>query len=136
MAEYRLHRHIEVIVLRRTGADIDEQFRRQDKEAFGLHQVIPCLLGLLVRQLGIVKIRVACRDFVRVNVVCQILGNIAVEHDAQNVGFEIPAIHTPAQVISNRPYCAVKFFAFLLFFVIRHRDSSKFQVHFLTLCIL
>ena len=126
VAENGLHRHVEVVVLRRTGTDIDEQFRRQDKEAFGLHQVIPCLLGLLVRQLGIVKIRVACRDFVRVDVVRQVLGNIAVEHNAQNVGFEIPAIHTPAQVVRNRPYCAVKFFAFLLFFVIRHRDSSKF----------
>ena len=136
MTEDGLHRHVEVVVLRRTGTNIDEQFRRQDKEAFGLHQVLPRLLGLLVRQLGIVKIRVACRDFVRVNVVCQVLGNIAVEHDAQNVGFEIPAIHAPAQVVRNRPYCAVKFFAFLLFFIIRHRDSSKFQVHFLTLCIL
>ena len=136
MTEDGLHRHVEVIVLRCTGTDIDEQFRRQDKEAFGLHQVIPRLLGLLVRQLGIVKIRVACRDFVRVDVVRQVLGNIAVEHNAQNVGFEIPAIHAPAQVVRNRPYCAVKFFAFLLFFVIRHCDSSKFQVHFLTLCIL
>lgn len=85
---------------------------------------------------GIVKICVSCCDFVRVDVVRQVLGNIAVEHNAQNVGFEIPAIHAPAQVVRNRPYCAVKFFAFLLFFIIRHRDSSKFQVHFLTLCIL
>ena len=136
MAEDCLHRHVEVIVPRRTGANIDEQFIRQDKETSGLHQVIPRLLGLLVRQLGIVKIRVACRDFVRVDVVRQVLGNIAVQHDAQHIGFEIPAIHAPAQVVSNRPYCAVKFFAFLLFFVIRHCDSSKFQVHFLTLCIL
>ena len=89
MTEDGLHRHIEVVVLRRTGTDIDEQFRRQDKEAFGLHQVLPRLLCLLVRQLGIVKIRVARCDFVRVDVVCQVLGNIAVEHDAQNVGFEV-----------------------------------------------
>ena len=136
MTEDGLHRHVKVIILRRTGAYIDEQFRRQNKETFGLHQVIPRLLGLRVRQFGIIKIRVACRDFVRVDVVGQVLGNIAVEHDAQNVGFEIPAVHAPAQVIGNGPYSAVKFFAFLLFFVVRHRDSSKFQVHFLTLCIL
>ena len=105
---------------------IAEQLARQDEKALCLHQILARRLGVLVAQSRVVKISVACLVLAVVDVASEILGNVAVEHHAEDVLLEVPAVYRPAQVVRDAPYRLVKLLALLLFSDICHVNAPVF----------
>jgi len=97
-------RLIEARILRRPGPHILKELAGQNEEALLIHQLLAQLLGLLIRHLGIGK----AGRHVAMDVLHQVLRDVAVEQHPQDVLLEIPAIHAATQVVSNLPYRAVQ----------------------------
>ena len=113
-------RHVQVFIALGLGAHILEQLRRQDEKALGFHQICPRFLGFGVGELGVVKISIARRNLVGVDIAGQVFGYVAIEHDAQNIGLEVPAVDAASQIIGNGPNGAVELVPLLLFLVVSH----------------
>ena len=94
---------VEIFVRRRVSPHILEQFTRQDKEPLLVDNIHTLRLCLRVGQCSIVKCRIPCLTRLVVEVVRQLLRDIAIEECAKHVLLEIPAIHTSSQVIRNLP---------------------------------
>ena len=120
VTENRLQRLVQVLVPSRPGADVAEQLAGQDEEALFLHQPLPGLLGLLVGQLGVVKIGIPGLDLAGVDVIAEVFRDVAVEHGAQHVVLEIPAVHRAPQLIRDGPDRPVQLVPLLLFPDISH----------------
>ena len=93
MVEYPFQRFVQVVVLIRTGKDITEQFRRQDEKALYLYQILTGRLCIGVGHLGIIKVLVPGGVFAFVDIGSEVLRNVAVEHRAEHIRFEIPLRH-------------------------------------------
>ena len=120
VTEDRLQRLVQVLVPSRPGADVAEQLTGQDEEALFLHQPLPGLLSLLVGQLGVVKVGITGLDLAGVDVIAEVFRDVAVEHGAQHVVLEIPAVHRAPQLIRDGPDRPVQLVPLLLFPDISH----------------
>lgn len=136
MAVDGLQRFVEVFVQRCALADVGKQLAGQDEKSFCFDQVCPSLLRISVRQGGVVECGVTGLALALVDVVGEVLGNVAVKQHSQNVLLEVPAVHAAPQVVGDAPYGAVKLLALLLFSVIRHGmpllviSTNKFLISF------
>ena len=92
-AESILKGDIEVLVVLGTTAHIAEQLAWEDKEALFLYQSRTCKLCLRIRKQRIIEIGIARLVFALVDIVSEVLADIAIEHDAQHILFEVPAVH-------------------------------------------
>ena len=120
MAKNGLQRFVEVFIRLTAGKDIAEQFARQDEKALFLHQALPRRFRLRIGHFGIVKAVIARLDLAFAYVICKVFGYVTIEHRTEDVIFEVPSVHGTAQLVSNRPYRAVKLVPFLFFLCINH----------------
>ena len=93
MVEYPLQRFVQVVILIRTSKDIAEQLRRQDEKALFRHQPFSGRLRTSVGHLGVIKVLVPGGVFALVDIGSEVLRNVAVEHRAQHIRFEVPLRH-------------------------------------------
>ena len=120
VTEDRLQRLVQVLVPGCPDANVAEQLTGQDEEALFLHQTLPGLLSLLVGQLGVVKVGISGLDLAGVDVVAEVFRDIAVEHGAQHIVLEIPAVYRAPQLIRDGPDRPVELVPLLLFPDISH----------------
>ena len=111
---------IEVLVVLCTTAHIAEKLAWEDKEALFLYQSRTCELCLRIRKQRIIEIGIARLVFALVDIVSEVLADIAIEHDAQHILFEVPAVHATSQVVGNAPDGFVELLALLVFDFIGH----------------
>lgn len=109
---------VEVRVVRGVLADVVEQFRRQDVEAFFFDCLCAPELGFGVGELCVVEVCVAGLVFAVVDVGGEVFGDEPVEEHAQDVGLEVPAVDGAAEVVGDAPDRLVEFGA-LVFFAVR-----------------
>ena len=95
-AESILQRDIEVGIVLGTTAHIAEELAGQDKEPLCLNQVCARCLRIRIGQGCIVERGVARLVFALVNIIGEVLADIAVEHDTQYILLEIPSVHAAA----------------------------------------
>ena len=103
VAEDPLQGLVEVLVVLRPRADVDEQVAGQDVEALLRHRLRPTVLSLRVGQVGVVEVRVAGLALLLVEVRRQVLGDEAVEQHAEHVALEVPAVDAAAQIVGDAP---------------------------------
>ena len=121
---------VEVVVVVGACANVLEEFGRKNEESFLLDEALACRFRIFVGHLGVAKVLVPGGDFAFVDVVRDILGYVAIEHRAENIVLEVPAVYRAAQFIRDRPDGAMEFVALLCFFVIRCHGSPPFQFSF------
>lgn len=122
MGKDTLQSLVEIFVLVRTGEDIAEQLRGQNKETLFLHQTLAGGLCFCIRHLSVIKVGVSRRVFACVYVSGKILRNIAVEHSTKDIGLKIPLGHMTSvnEIGRDFIYGAEQFFPLLVFFQISH----------------
>ena len=128
MVEYPLQCFVQIFVMICSFVHITKQLRRENEKAFFFNQSLTGFLCFLICHFRIIKIRASGILFSGIDVIGQIFGDISVKHRAQDIVFEIPAVHGAAQFICNGPYCSVKLVPFLLFFGINHCFRSPFHL--------
>ena len=93
VVEHTLQRLVQVVILIGTGENIAEQLRGQNEKALFLHQSLTGSLRLGVRHFGVVEIGISGSVLALIDIGREVLGNIAVEHRAEHIRFEIPLRH-------------------------------------------
>ena len=121
VAKDRLQRLVQVFILGRSGPNVAEQLRGQHEKALFRDQPLPGLFRLRVREPSVVKAVVPGGDLPGVDVLCQILRDVAVEHGAEHIALEVPAVHAAPQLIGDGPDCPVELLALLLFPDVCHK---------------
>ena len=131
MVEYTLQRLVQVVVLVRPGEDIAEQFGGQNEEALFLHQSLTGSLRLGVGHLGVVKVFVPGGVLALVDIGSEVLRNIAVEHRAQHIRFEVPLRHMTCvdKVGGDFIDAAEQFVPLLIFLYLCHLRHSFWAIH-------
>ena len=131
MVEHTLQRLVQVVVLVRPGEDIAEQFGGQNEKALFLHQSLTGSLRLGVGQLGVVKVLVPGGVLALIDIGGEVLRNIAVEHRAQHIRFEVPLCHMTCvdKVGGDFIDAAEQFVPFLVFLYLCHLRYSLSASH-------
>ena len=131
VVEYPLQRFVQVVVLVRPGEDIAEQFGGQNEEALFLHQSLTGSLRLSVRHFGVVKGLVPGGVLALVDIGGEVLRNIAVEHRAQHIRFEVPLCHMTCvnKVGGDFIDTAEQLVPLLSFLYISHAIYSFWAIH-------
>ena len=93
VVEHTLQRLVQVVVLVRPGEDITEQLGGQNEEALFLHQSLTGGFRLGVRHFSVVEICISGSVLALIDIGSEVFGNIAVEHCAEHIRFEIPLRH-------------------------------------------
>ena len=122
-------RLVEVLVAICAREDAREELARRDEIAFFRHEVCPRALGLRVIERGIVEVRRAALALALVDVVGEVLRDIAIEEHPEHILLEIPAIDAPAQVVRDLPDRPMELRA-LLFFRRIHSHASLVLIAF------
>ena len=94
---------VELGVLLGRFGDVLEELGGEDEVALELNQVLADALRLLVGEVGVGEIGVAGSALVLVDVFRQVLGDEAVEQEAQDICLEIPAVHGAADLVGDFP---------------------------------
>ena len=80
MRKYFFQCLVQISIFGRIGADIFKKFAGQDKKSFFLHQPFTGFFCFLIGETGIIEVRVSGFKLTFVNIVGQVLRNIAIEH--------------------------------------------------------
>ena len=99
---------VELRVPVRCLGDIREQLRGQDEVAHILEKIGASRLGIIVGKLGIGEGGVARLVLAGIDVLGKVLGNEAVEQEAEDIRLEVPAVHRAAHFVCNSPDGLVK----------------------------
>ena len=118
---------VEALVGLRPCEDVLKELARRDEEAEDLDDVVLLRHRLIIGEGGIVKLCIPRLTLLRVEVVGQFLRDITVEERAEDVLFEVPAVHTAAQVVRDLPDGAVQLCP-LYFFLVVHGLSSVCRI--------
>ena len=131
VVEHTLQRLVQVVVLVRPGEEIAEQFGGQDEKALFLHQPFSGRLRIGVRHFGVVKVLVPGGVLALVDIGGEVLRNIAVEHRAQHIRFEVPLCHMTCvnKVSGDFIYAAEQLVPFLIFLYLCHLSHSFWAIH-------
>ena len=129
VVKYLFQRFIEIFIRRRTFSHIGKKLARQDEVPLLLHEILTLRLRLFIGQCGIVKRRLPRLLRLTIEVVRQLLRDVAIKERAQNILFEIPAIHRAAQIVRNLPDRPMQLRA-LHFLLIVHRIASVVSMLF------
>ena len=112
------------VVLMSTGADVGifgtpgrEQVERAEQ----------ALERIGIGHLGIIKIGIASFLLTRIDVVGQVLGDIAIKHGSENIVLKIPAVNGTTKFISDCPYRTMQLVTLLFFLCINHGFPSPFR---------
>ena len=123
VVKHLFQRFIEVFIRQRSLAHIGKKLARQDEVPLLLYEILALRLRLFIGQCSIVKRRIPRRMRLTVEVVRQLLRDIAIKKRAQDILLEIPAIHRAAQIVRNLPDRPMQLRP-LHFLLIVHRIAS------------
>ena len=127
MVEYTLQGFIQIFVVVGSEIDIAKQLGRKNKEALFFYQAVTSFFCISIGHSGIIKIGIASFLFARIDVVGQVLGDIAIKHGSENIVLKIPAVNGTTKFISDCPYRTVQLVTLLLFLCINHCFRSPFH---------
>ena len=127
MVEYTLQGFIQVFIVVGSEIDIAKQLGRKNKKALFFYQAIASFFCIGIGHFGIIKIGISGFPFARIDVVGQILGDIAIKHSSENVVLKIPAVNGTTKIVGDSPYRTMQFVTFLLFLCIYHGHPSTFH---------
>jgi GGDEF domain-containing protein len=105
-------------------AYIAEELARQDEETLHAHHLLTDALGSGIVQSGVVKIGVASIPLALVDIVGDVLADVAIEEHTENVCLEVPSIYRTSHLIGDRPYCSVEFCTLHLLLILCHNQSG------------
>ena len=125
MVKGLFQRLVQVFILGRSGTDIAKQLGGQHEKALLLHQSLPCLLCLCVREPGVVKTVVPGGNLPGVDVLRQVFGDIPIEHRTKHIALEVPAVHAAPKFIGDGPDRPMEFLTFLFFSDVSHKAVSS-----------
>ena len=120
MTEYAFQCLIQIFIVCSLCSDVAEQFTWQYEKAFFFHQTVPCFFGFVIWHCCKIKIGISGFDFTVIDVAAQVLGNIAIEHCAEDIVLKIPSVYCTTQFIRYCPDCTMEFITLLFLFSINH----------------
>ena len=127
--KHLFQRFIEVLIRRRSLAHIGKKLARQDEVSLLLYEILALRLRLFIGQCGIIKRRIPRFMRLAIEVIRQLLRDVAIKERAQDILLEIPAIHRTAQIVRNLPDRPMQLRP-LHFLLIVHRIASAVSILF------
>ena len=127
MVEYTLQGFVQVFIVVGFLVHITEKLRRKNEKAFFFYQALTSFFCIGIGHFGIIKVIVSGFLFSGIDVVGQVLGDIAIKHGAKNIVLKIPAVNGTTKFISDCPYRTMQFVTLLLFLCINHGFPSPFR---------
>ena len=127
MVEYTLQGFVQVFIVVGFEIDIAKQLGRKNKEALFFYQAVTSFFCIGIGHFGIIKIGISGFLFTGIDVVGQVLGDIAIKHGSENIVLKIPAVNGTTKFISDCPYRTMQFVTLLFFLCINHGFPSPFR---------
>ena len=127
VVEYTLQGFVQVFIVVGSEIDIAKQLGRKNKKALFFYQAITSFFCIGIGHFGIIKIGIASFLLTRIDVVGQVLGDIAIKHGSENIVLKIPAVNGTTKFISDCPYRTMQLVTLLFFLCINHGFPSPFR---------